>query len=55
MHNVKIHHLVQPQIGLLPPLHIKVGLVKNSVKMLDKTGEIFQYLQILFPKLSMLN
>lgn len=36
----------------LPPLHIKLGLVKNFVKGLTKGGPAFSYLKTLFPKLS---
>jgi hypothetical protein len=27
----------------LPPLHIKLGLMKNLVKSMDKTGRGFEY------------
>ena len=37
---------------LLPPLHIKLGLVKQFVKALDHGGEAFQEIRLLFPKLS---
>jgi hypothetical protein len=37
---------------LLPPLHIKLGLIKNFVKALDKTGPAFKYLCDKFPQLS---
>ena len=36
----------------MPPLHIKLGLVKQFVKALDKNSKAFQYLTILFPRLS---
>ena len=36
----------------MPPLHIKLGLIKQFVKALDKDGAAFKYLQNLFPKLS---
>ena len=36
--------LVDPQNILLSPLHIKLGLMKNFVKALDKDGEAFKYL-----------
>ena len=29
---------------ILPPLHIKLGLIKQSVKALDKDGECFKYI-----------
>ena len=31
-HNVQSRPLVEPNKILLPPLHIKLGLMKNSVK-----------------------
>ena len=37
---------------LLPPLHIKLGLVKNFVKAMDRTGSAFKYLAEKFPRLS---
>ncbi|XP_017488063.1 PREDICTED: uncharacterized protein LOC108376372 [Rhagoletis zephyria] len=38
--------------ALMPPLHIKLGLIKQFVKALDKNSSAFKYLQDLFPKLS---
>ena len=35
-----------------PPLHIKVGLMKQFVKTLDKEGDCFQYICKSFPCLS---
>ena len=29
---------------LLPPLHIKLGLMKNCIKVMDRTGSAFKYL-----------
>ena len=37
---------------LLPPLHIKLGLMKNFVKALHKNGAAFQHLSTVFPGLS---
>jgi len=37
---------------LLPPLHIKLGLMKNFVKAMDRTGSTFKYLAEKFPPLS---
>jgi len=37
---------------LLPPLHIKLGLLKQFVKALDFKGETFQGVRAMFPKLS---
>ena len=36
---------------LLPPLYIKLGLIKQLVKDLDKTGDCFQYLNEIFSHL----
>lgn len=37
---------------VLPPLHIKLGLMKQFVKALNKTGKCFNYLCTKFPGLS---
>ena len=50
--NVKNIPLINSKKVLLPPLHIKLGLIKQFVKALDKDGAAFKYLQHLFPKLS---
>ena len=44
--------LVDPKKVLLPPLHIKLGLMKNFAKAMDREGEGFKYLTELFPRLS---
>lgn len=36
----------------LPPLHIKLDLIKNFLKAMDKDGEGFKYLRGKFPQLS---
>ena len=51
--NVKNVLLVNPKKIILPPLHIKLGFVKNFVKALDKEGEAFEDLREKFPKLSL--
>ena len=51
-YNVAHEALVDRQKILLPPLHIKLGLMKNFVKALDHAGEAFQHLKTLFPYLS---
>ena len=33
----------------LPSFYIKLGLMKNFMKTLDKTGAVFQYLSTVFP------
>lgn len=38
---------------ILPPLHIKLGLMKQYVKALNKDSECFQYISRKFPNLSM--
>lgn len=50
--NVKWEPLIEPHKVLMPPLHIKLGLIKQFVTALDKESAAFQYLQDLFPKLS---
>ena len=35
----------------MPPLHIKLGLIKQFVKQLNTESEAFKYIQELFPKL----
>jgi len=37
---------------LLPPLHIKLGLVKNFIKAIIRDGEAFKCLTKIFPRLS---
>lgn len=50
--NVHFESLVDPKKVLLPPLHIKLGLMKQFVKALPKDGETFKYLEKKFPGLS---
>lgn len=50
--NVERKSLVDPKKILLPPLHIKLGLMKQLVRALPKEGECFQYLCAQFPGLS---
>ena len=50
--NVINESLVDPSKILIPPLHIKLGLMKQFVQALDKTGATFKYLSSRFPKLS---
>ena len=51
-HRLKENPLVDMNKGLLPPLHIKLGLMKNFVKALHKNGAAFQNLSTVFPGLS---
>ena len=50
--NVKWEPLMDPRKVLMPPLHIKLGLMKQFVTALDKESVAFKYLQGFFPKLS---
>lgn len=51
--SVKFDPLVKPADIFLPPLHIKLGLMKNFVKRMSKTNSRgFQYLVAKFPKIS---
>ena len=51
-HSPKENPLVDMNKVLLPPLHIKLGLMKNFVKALHKNGVAFQHLSTVFPGLS---
>jgi len=50
--NVIHESLVDPSKILIPPLHIKLGLMKQFIKALDKTSKCFEYLQMIFPRVS---
>jgi len=50
--NIIRRPLIDPSKILLPPLHIKLGLMKQFVKALDKNGDCFQYLGEKFPAVS---
>ena len=52
LENVKSAYLVDPQNILLPPLYIKLGLMKNYIKALDKDGPTFNFLPMKFPPIS---
>ena len=51
--NVINEPLVNRDRIILPPLHIKLGLMKQFVKALDKHGSCFNYIVQKFPGLSM--
>ena len=53
LHNVKSPPLVEPNKILLPPLHIKLGLMKNYVKAMDRRGKGFTFLQQKFPQVNL--
>ncbi|GBO23060.1 hypothetical protein AVEN_5077-1 [Araneus ventricosus] len=50
--NEENERLVATEKILFPPLHIKLGLMKNFVKAMDCGGSGFQYLRLKFPKVS---
>ena len=55
--NVRENNVIAEQLLshgkiVFPPLHIKLGLVKQFVKALDKDGDCFQYICKSFPSLS---
>ena len=53
LHNVQSPPLVEPNKVLLPPLHTKLGLMKNIVKAMDRKGRGFTFLQQKFPRVSL--
>ena len=50
-HSLKENPLMDMNMLLLPPLHIKLGLMKNFGKALHKNGAAFQHLSTVFPGL----
>jgi len=50
--NIERESLIDPKKVILPPLHIKLGLMKQFVKALPKEGPCFKYLTVQFPGLS---
>ena len=50
--NIKWKQIIDCHKILLPPLHIKLGLIKQFVKTLDQESKAFKYIQAYFPKLS---
>nr|CAI5835337.1 unnamed protein product [Callosobruchus analis] len=50
--NVIKDALVEREKIILPPLHIKLGLMKQFVKALDKDGPCFKYIGVKMPQLS---
>lgn len=51
-HNVIWEPLVDAKQILMPPLHIKLGLMKQFVKALNNESQAFKHLKEMFPKLS---
>ena len=45
------HHIDRRKI-VSPPLHMKLGLIKQFVKALCKEGNCFQYIKAAFPSVS---
>lgn len=52
LHNVKSQALVDPRKILLPPLHIKLGLMRSFIKAVNKESRAFTYLKQKFPRVS---
>ncbi|XP_049310669.1 uncharacterized protein LOC125778144 [Bactrocera dorsalis] len=50
--NVIHESLVPKDKVILPPLHIKLGVVKNFIKSLNTQGYAFKRIQTIFPRLS---
>ena len=50
--NVVSQPLVASEKIYLPPLHIKLGLMKNFVKAMDRNGEGYNFLTRKFPRIS---
>ncbi|GBO20763.1 hypothetical protein AVEN_221116-1, partial [Araneus ventricosus] len=50
--NVEPPPLSEQHKIIIPPLHIKLGLVKNLAKAMDNNGPAFKYLHETFPRLS---
>ena len=50
--NVINEPMVDREKIIFPPLHIKLGLMKQFVKALDKEGDCFLYICSAFPSLS---
>ena len=51
-HKVQSYPLIEPNKILLAPLHIKLGVMKNFMKAMDREGSGFAFLQK-FPWISM--
>ena len=50
--NIVKEPLIERNRIVFSPLHLKLDLIKQFVKALDKEGECFQYIHRFFPKLS---
>ena len=49
-YNIVADPLVKPHQILLPPLHIKLGLMKNFVKAINKESRAFAFIKQTFPQ-----
>ncbi len=47
--NVKNARLIDRDIVILPPFHIKLGVAKNFIKSIDKNSATFEYFHKFFP------
>ena len=47
--NVQAHPLVEKSKIILPPFHIKLGIMQNFVKALNKDGDCFKCICTKFP------
>ena len=50
--NIQAQPLVERSKIVFPPLHIKVGIMKQFVKALNKEGACFKYICVKFPGLT---
>lgn len=48
-HNILYQPLVDSRKIIIPPLHVKLGIVKNFIKALDRDGDAFARLRQIFP------
>lgn len=51
-HNIVQERLVETDKIIFPPLHIKLGLIKQFIKTLPTDSDAMYHLKIMFPKLS---
>lgn len=50
--NVRHQSLVEKEKVLLPPLHIKLGLVKSFLNCLNKNSNAYKHLKTIFPDIT---
>lgn len=51
-HNIISEALIKREKIILPPLHIKLGIMKQFVKALDKSGACYMYICSKFPQIT---